>query len=49
MRRTFERPRHRWEYNIKIYMRKIYFMAVDYINLAQKAERTPPEQKIADN
>jgi hypothetical protein len=33
-RRPLERPRHRWEDNIKVDLREIGFGAVDWINLA---------------
>jgi hypothetical protein len=34
-RRPLRRPRHRWEDNIKIYLRKIGFGGMDWIHLAQ--------------
>jgi hypothetical protein len=33
-KRPFERPRHRWEDNIKIDLKEVSFGGMDYINMA---------------
>jgi hypothetical protein len=38
-RRPLGRPRRRWEDNIKMYLREIWFGDVDWINLAQNRDR----------
>jgi ribosome biogenesis protein Nip4 len=38
-RRRLGRPRHRWEDNIKMYLREIGFGDVDWIHLAQDRDR----------
>jgi ribosome biogenesis protein Nip4 len=38
-RRQLERPRHRWEDNIKMDLREIGFEDVDWIHLAQDRDR----------
>jgi hypothetical protein len=36
-KRPFGKPRHRWEDNIKIYLRETVFGGVDYIHIAQES------------
>jgi hypothetical protein len=38
-RRPLERPRRRWEYNIKMDLREIWFGDVDWIQWAQDRDR----------
>jgi hypothetical protein len=38
-RRPLGRPRHRWESNIKMDLRKVGWKGVDWINLAQDRDR----------
>jgi hypothetical protein len=38
-RRPLGRPRRRWEYNIKMYLREIGFGDVDWIHWAQVRDR----------
>jgi hypothetical protein len=38
-RRPLERPRHRWEDNIKMDLRKVGWGGMDWINLAQDRDR----------
>jgi hypothetical protein len=37
-----ERPRHRWENNIKMYLREIGFGDVDWVHMAQDRDRWRP-------
>ena len=38
-KRPLERPRRRWEYNIKIDGLKVWYGGMDWINLAQNRDR----------
>jgi hypothetical protein len=39
MEETFERPRHRWEDNIKVDLRQLEFARVGWTNLTQDRDR----------
>jgi hypothetical protein len=39
MEETFERPRHRWEDNIKVVLRQLEFARVGWTNLIQDRDR----------
>jgi hypothetical protein len=38
-KRPLEIPKRRWEYNMKIDLRKIRFQVVDWMNMAQDRDR----------
>jgi hypothetical protein len=38
-KRPLGRPRHRWEDNIKMYLREVGWGGMDWINLAQDRDR----------
>jgi hypothetical protein len=38
-KRPLGRPRPRWDYNIKIYLQKVGWRVMDWIDLAQDRER----------
>jgi hypothetical protein len=38
-KRPLERPKHRWEYNIKIDLKEVGWGDMDWIDLAQETDR----------
>jgi len=38
-KRPFGRPRHRWEHNVRMYLRKIGWEVVDGMHLAQDRDQ----------
>jgi hypothetical protein len=38
-KRPFRRPRRRWEYNVRMYLREIRWEVVDWIHLAQDRDQ----------